>query len=281
MIPIRGLTVCRTHPEDKVRQPKKLHYDDLLAITLPRNMRHLIECVVVTSPDDERTKAVCAAIPGVRAFETDAFTRPDSNGVVPFFNKGRAIEEAFDFMGRHGWILVWDADILFPGSLRLDTVVPGYLWGAQRRMLDDPRKWTPEFNWALAPLGRDLLIPGYFQLFHADDIQIANKRPWYDPTFTHAGGGDAYFSELWPPSLHKRILSTVLHLGRKDTNWFGTSEDGRKTMDAYLVRKGWTHTRKDIDHRAAREVGPVAERLSIDGHHSNYTMPAERNRRHP
>ena len=39
-------------------------YAPLLALTLPRNLRHLAECWVITSPEDEATREVVAATPG-------------------------------------------------------------------------------------------------------------------------------------------------------------------------------------------------------------------------
>jgi hypothetical protein len=73
---IRGLTVvvgawyARTH-----------------AICAARNMRHLVETVVVT---DAATAPLLADVPGQRVHVTDAFTRADANGAVPLFNKGLA-----------------------------------------------------------------------------------------------------------------------------------------------------------------------------------------------
>ncbi|NCX56012.1 MAG: hypothetical protein EBW87_02290 [Burkholderiaceae bacterium] len=134
---IRGIVVCKD-------------YCDLLRITLPLNMKHLDECVVVTSPDDTETKEFCATIPNVRVFETDAFTRFGKQ----FFCKGLALEEGFDFLGRHGWILIWDADIIFPGDMsdqvKVENLNPCMMYGAPRLILKDPSKWTPDYDWNTA-----------------------------------------------------------------------------------------------------------------------------------
>ena len=74
---LRGITTC-------------VGYSDILKITLVRNMRHMSECCVVTSPEDHATQEVARSVPGVILSITNAFTRiPPSR-----FNKGLALEEA-------------------------------------------------------------------------------------------------------------------------------------------------------------------------------------------
>lgn len=233
---IRGIVVC-------------VGYADLLKITLPRNMQHLDECLVVTSPNDEETKEFCRGIPNVSVYETDAFYRFGAN-----FNKGMAMEEGFDILGRHGWILIWDADTLFPDymsdMLSVDNLKIGTLYGPPRLILKDPSEWTPEFNWDTARKTLDRCWPGYFQLFHADDPHIT-QLPWYDVTFRHAGGGDGYFEARWKRHEKVKLPFVVLHLGERDANWFGRASkraDGapiegsverRAIMEEYLASKGW------------------------------------------
>jgi hypothetical protein len=199
---VRGIIVC-------------VDYDDLLEITLVRNARHLTEILVVTAPHDERTKAVVSRVPSVRLFETDAFYR---NGAK--FNKGAAMEEGFDVLGREGWILILDADILLPDVLPIPKLRPDCLYSASRVMLDDPRQWTPDFDWSRAARTRESTFAGYFQLFHTSDPHLV-RRPWYDTTFNHAGGGDEVFQSHWSRKHKIRLPFDVLHLGPRDTNWFG------------------------------------------------------------
>jgi hypothetical protein len=233
---IRGVVVC-------------VNYCDLLKITLPRNMKHLDECVVVTSPEDIETQEFCAGIPNVRVFQTDAFTRFGAK-----FNKGLALEESFDFLGRHGWILIWDADTLFPDDMgehvKVSELNPHMMYGAPRVILKDPSQWTPDFDWNTARRTLDRCYPGFFQLFHADDPHIA-ELPWYDVTFNNAGGGDGYFDSRWPWAEKMKFPFVVLHLGERDANWFGRATkraDGKavpgaaerqKVMEEFLASKGW------------------------------------------
>ncbi len=205
-------------------------YSAELQITLERNMRFMGECVVVTSPRDAKTTAVAGSVPNVRICHTDAFWRHNAS-----FNKGAALEEGFSVLGRHEWILIWDADTLFPDNLDLTQIVPGNLYGATRRCLLNQDEWTPDFDWKRALPTREKDVAGHFQLFSADDPCIAT-RPWYDVTFTHAGGGDGYFASRWPRERKSKPFE-VLHLGRPGRNWFG--RDNQKLMDEYCASKGF------------------------------------------
>ncbi len=207
---MRGICVC-------------VHYDDLLRITLVRNMRHLTECLVVTHPEDAKTLEVVASVPGARAYCTDAFYRDGAK-----FNKGLAMEEGFDALGRggpdpyDGWVLIWDADILLPEVVTHDSGLQrGRLYSANRLILEDPAKWSPQFDWRHADRTREFTFAGFFQLFHTTHQRIVNKRPWYDVDFTHAGGGDHYFQSLWTDDFKTSLPFNVLHLGPRDANWYG------------------------------------------------------------
>jgi hypothetical protein len=262
---IRGVTVC-VGP----------WYAALLRITLVRNLRHLVETVVITTPEDEETQEIVKSVPGAILSVTDAFTRPDANGVRPRFNKSLAIEESgFDILGRHGWIVVWDSDCLWPDSLPLDRLRPGHLHGARRRVLDDPARWHPGFDWGRCPPSRDGNSPiGFFQLFHGDDSALAGKRPWYDVSFAHAGGGDAAFMYHWPRSKHVMLPLEVLHLGKVDQNWFGTDPAGRDMMAAFVHRNGWRRAAANLDPTAVERVGEIVERVEVPGYPvSSFELP--------
>lgn len=252
-------------------------YADLLAITLVRNMRHLVECVVVTAPDDPAI-AVATQVPGVRVSVTDAFTRPDANGVRPRFNKGLAIEESgFDFMGRQGWIVIWDSDCLFPDLIPFANLREGFLNGARRRMLEDPAQWHPGLDWSQCQRLRDGGAIGFFQCVHADDPAIKDKRPWYDVSFGHAGGGDAFFMSHWPLHKHNVMPMECLHLGPTDRHWFGTDPEGIDMMARYVHENRWVRAMaRHSPESAARAPEPV-RRVQVPGYPvSDYHLPFER-----
>lgn len=256
---IRGITVC-------------VDYADRLAITLPRNMRHLTECLVVTSPGDEDTRRVAGSVPGVRLHRTDAFGRHGA-----FFNKGLAMEEGFEILGRHGWLLIWDADILFPDHIPAERVRPDCLHGATRRILDDPARWTPDLDWRRLPVMRDGGPIGFFQLAHADAPDIRDKRPWYGVNFPHAGGGDAEFLAHFAHNRRVMLGMEVLHLGRVDRNWFGTTPEAQDMMAAYVHRQGWRRAMVLNDPTAVQRVPETPARVEVPGYPmSSFVMPFER-----
>ena len=201
MIPIRGLVVS-------------VNYGDLLRLTLIRNMRHLVECVVVSSPADRETAQVVADVPGARLYLSDVYQRYGAK-----FNKGALIEEGMTALGREGWLLLWDADIILPDRLEFfQHMDHETLYNAPRRILEDPNRWHPGLSFSEGYETPDPGHPGYFQLFHAGANHL-RKRPWYNTTYSHAGGSDSRFEELFSKKI--KLPFEVLHLGPRDTNWHG------------------------------------------------------------
>jgi hypothetical protein len=261
---IRGLTVvvgawyARTH-----------------AICAARNMRHLVETVVVT---DAATAPLLADVPGQRVHVTDAFTRADANGAVPLFNKGLAIEEAWPVLGRHGWLLVLDGDVLLPDYLPAEGIRPGTLYGARRRILADPAAWHPGLDWSACEPVNDGGQPiGFCQLFHAADPALAGVRPWYDVTYPHAGGGDAAFMARWPAERRALLPMEVLHLGPIDTHWYGSDEAGKALMAALVNAHHWHRSALIGRPEAAARAASLPGRLVVPGYEpSTFRLPFER-----
>jgi hypothetical protein len=254
---VRGITIS-------------VNYADLLAITLPRNMRHLTECLVITTADDVQTQRIAAVVPGVRTYITDAFTRYGA-----YFNKGLAMEEGFEVLGRSGQILIWDADCLFPQSIPWGLLKVNALNGAHRRICTPVTRWSDGCNWDEFPPHADGGPIGFFQCFCADDLN--GKRPWYHVGYPHAGGCDAYFIGHWEASRRHVLPFHVLHLGQVDQHWFGTSAEARDRMGAYVHRMGWRGAMR-LHHRSCEErVGPLIERVEVPGYpNSDFMMPFER-----
>jgi hypothetical protein len=244
-------------------------YARTLEICLIRNMRYMSECLVVTTPRDEAVKAVAMAVPGVRIYETEAFFQYGAA-----FNKGLSLEISFDVLGRYGMIMVIDSDIVLPDDMDLSALRPNALHGLRRRMLEDVTKWSPELDWRTCPYSRDGGPVGYAQIFDACDPAIRDKRPWYDVSFGHAGGGDAFFMDHWHPGNRHVLPIDVLHLGPKDRNWFGTTPEAKRIMDAFVIRNGWSQASAGRDRAAAAQVGEIVERVEVPGYEpSRYELP--------
>jgi hypothetical protein len=201
----RAITVC-------------VGYDDFLRLTLPRIIKHVDKLLIVTTPDDVRTQQLAAEYPKKTALHTtDAFYRGGAS-----FNKGLAMEEGFDVLGRKGWILVLDADILLPEKLPQFPVNEGKLYTPRRRIMTDVDGLTetPTVDPATLPIRKEYGNFGYFQLFHADDPVLVRK-PWYGTDWLHAGGCDSVFEKRWNKANKVSPPFEVIHLGDPDANWFG------------------------------------------------------------
>jgi hypothetical protein len=181
---MRLFTVCVDH-------------EDLLAITLPYNVKHFSEVNVIT--DERSYPGVLSILQDLDApsfpfplniFQTDAFY---ADGAA--FNKWKALELGLSLCGRHGWICLMDADVLLPKSARftpggqdsIDVSGPGMTEGCSmrlrpgtlcsplRRMKEDVVGLTadtlpPEKEWCRYPIHRNVNEwAGYCQIFRGDD----------------------------------------------------------------------------------------------------------------
>lgn len=239
---MKGLTVC-------------VEYDDLLAITLPRAARHFEQILVVSSPDDLATAHLVARIPEATLFQTDAFYRYGAS-----FNKGLAVEEGFEVLGREGWICVFDADVLMPAEMDLRGIKPGYLYSPRRRICAHLTEWNAEIDWTVYPQFGDCEHAGYFQLFHAED-PVLQTRPWYGTHWVHAGGCDSDFQAKWPSAQRIWLPFHVLHIGPVAENWMGrcTSRiDGRPPDQAGQRREAMRRM-----HEARKLHGFDKEKLDL------------------
>jgi len=183
---------------------------------------------VVTSLEDHETRQLVANAPQARCFATDAFYRKGTP-----FNKGLAMEEGFDYLGRSGWICVLDADIALPSEMPLPELDKNTLYSPHRRVMKDTQiallGGIPcEEDWWLFPEGweqKNGEFAGYYQLFHAE-AEALREKPWYGVRWPTAGGCD---SEFWWKFRDRGRLARlggfeVLHLGPLGVNWGGVQK---------------------------------------------------------
>lgn len=193
-------------------------YDDLLNVTLPYNRHHFDEVCVVTSPDGFNSVEPIATLSHAQVVVTDLFYRDGAT-----FNKWRALEYALDVYGRHGWMCIMDADVLWPERLPDDwEPVVGNLYTPFRRMFTDTSQPIPqEDRWSEFPRHRqEREFAGYSQVFHATDPVLGNP-PWHQIDWRHAGGADSFFQAKWSPERKIRPSWEVLHIGEAGMNWCG------------------------------------------------------------
>lgn len=113
-------------------------YADFLSATLPENLPLVDDITVVTSPDDDETRAVCR-----RHNVHHVLSEDHRRGGT--FNKARLINRAFDQIAGRDWVLHLDADIVMPRQLRrlLDWahLDERCLYGADRQRLVGWDEW--------------------------------------------------------------------------------------------------------------------------------------------
>jgi hypothetical protein len=242
---MKALTVC-------------VGYDDLLEITLLRNLRHFSRFLVVTSPTDEATKGLVRDLQqtgrdNLDILETDAFWRDGAS-----FRKWLAVEEGFDALGRDGWMCHIDADAILPDNTDWRILEAGNIYSARRRILEDPHQWSPDLDWKKLPLIPDRELPGCLHVFHADSEPV-KTLPWYGSHWLHAGGGDSHMLTKWPRDHQRWLPFEILHLGKDGQNWHGrctprldgtlpdgADENRRKMTEMFKLRQRFGYAKERI-----------------------------------
>lgn len=152
--------------------------DEVLAAALPQNVRQLASLLVVTHPADHKTQLLCRDYysRGVRCFVTD----------VPL-NRGCPLETGIKMLGREGWMLVLQPQLSMPETEPLCT-------GA--------------FRHGHLHLAAELQPTDFF-LFHADDVRLQRRRPWFNHKLANPLGA---FIARWPQRLRVILPSRVTNL---------------------------------------------------------------------
>ncbi len=195
-------------------------FGDYLWDTLPRNLPHVDDLVVVTSKEDTESQSA-AVRHGARLITTDAHRRGDSP-----YDKGAAINAGLAYLRRDAWLLLLDADIVMPPTARrlveaagpdpsciygVDRVdCPGWIqyaaWLTDCRSDPTEAIWmSPRPGWKVG--GRISLAAhaggwhpcGFWSLWHSSQWDSYPEAPGCD-----AGGGDMLHAARWPRS--RRVL---------------------------------------------------------------------------
>lgn len=198
---------------------------DFLSWSLPENVKHFDQLVVVTSADDLQTQQVAKSC-GATLCISDVHRE---GGAV--FNKGKMINAGFDALDMDGWVLVTDADILFRSGMRRRLF---------SRMLNEYNLYyATRFN--TPALNREEWLESYldssdrFQELAFEDPQ-SNQMPWgyfqlfhgscghrYAETFETAGEVDYEFQQRWPQARRVLLPEGCIHIHHGDfaVNWAG------------------------------------------------------------
>lgn len=232
-------------------------YSDILNMTLPYNRHHFQEVYIITSSEDAKNVDPIAGANRASVIVTDLFYADGGH-----FRKWLALEYSLDQVGRDGEICFLDSDIMWPKIAPLKIEV-GKLYCPLRRMFEDTTKPIPhEAVWDTLPLHTNIQEwAGYSQCFSGSD-PVLQSIPWFDTSWTHAGGADSFFQRRWERQNKIRPDFEVLHIGPAGANWFGRSTpylDGTLPEDAEerkrLTEKLWSGRRVNSRHGPDRFRG--------------------------
>lgn len=234
-------------------------YGDLLHKTLPYNVHHFDEVMVVTTPWDTETIEVVERL-GEMVYTTEAFYDDGAH-----FNKWKALEEALWEFEPKGLMCIMDADVRWPRKINnQQDFERGCLYTPRRRLhIDVTKPIPPEEAWNNLRLFQEREFAGYTQIFHADDPHLP-ELPWHQTDWIHAGGADSFFQQLWPEDKKIRPNWEVLHLGFPGVNWCGRCSvriDGTKDQRAAVREEALAQIA--ADRRATG--GYASERLRTGG----------------
>lgn len=204
-----------------------VNYSDFLVISLAENTKIIDPkfITVITDSNDKLTQEVCRVY-GVNCVITDRFY--EDNAV---FNKGKAINEGIKTIQNPDWILITDADIVFPSDfmsiLNNKTVNKNKLYAASRYLCNTYEKYEKYKNKKISLNQLDGVHQcppvGYFQLFSYDNLGLTDKQTIYPEISKDASWSDMLFADKFP---QKECIADIklIHLGPDGQNW-----KGRKT----------------------------------------------------
>lgn len=201
----------------------------VLAETLPLNVGHFDELVVVTTSDDHESQNL-ARQHGARLVISDRCYDDDHA-----FNKGRLVNDGFAALTDPDWVILFDADvILHPDTRALvigNSFNPGCLYFTARR-----------------ERGRDsadqMQASGYFQMFNPRATAIRDSlSPLQSEEFCSAGSVDSCFQQRWPAD--RRVAVPELLVEHVTPQTVGQDWNGRRpaagkwTQLGILTRQGF------------------------------------------
>jgi hypothetical protein len=235
---IEAITVC-------------VDYSDFLAETLPHVVSQVDDLVVVTTPEDKRTRQLCYQY-GVRCLPTLCFYREDAK-----FNKARGINYGLANLALNDWVLHIDADIVLPHRFRqilesteLDTrklygcdrinCVGRDAWEGFKRspdiqyewscMVHPPRRWPMGSRIAHFDYGGYCPI-GFLQLWHPRTSGIERYPIHCQGTAEHT---DVLHAIQWPRRdrvLIPELIAIHLETKSKASAAMGANWSGRTTPE--------------------------------------------------
>lgn len=204
-----------------------VNYADYLEETLKYNYSIFDNIYIITTQSDNKTKEIAKKYSNISIIETDIFYKNNHP-----FNKGAAINLALQSIKNADWILIGDADCIYPHNLKnlIINLDKNCLYGMKRTIVS----CSKELNEILTGKHQPKLrlekamhyTPGYFQLLNLSADKFINKQIKY-PEFPTAQRVDRWFAKYNFPYNERKIIdeSFVIHLGPTTINWSGRKSE--------------------------------------------------------
>lgn len=220
-----------------------VNYADFLAETLPHNLRHFDNMIVVTAPEDVETQRVCRYY-GVKHAQTDAFRSRWGE-----FDKAKGINVGLEQLDCDGWVLHLDSDVVLPPTTRQaierKNLNTRFLYGADRYCVNSYDAWRKhqampfmqqdgyhvQLNaFDLAPRFAGMRMggyspPGFFQLWSPRSSGVE----FYPDEHTTAARTDVLFSANWYPNQRFLLPELVVYHLDSERSPQGANWNGRRS----------------------------------------------------
>lgn len=211
-----------------------VNYSDYLDYTLKYNIEIFDEIHIATTKEDSSTHQVIkkynSKYNNIKTTSTDLFY---SNGAL--LNKGAAVNLLLTSLPKEGWVLIGDADCIYPIVLKQfePKLNIDFLYGMYRHIVNTPKNLQDEVN-KMNSLDFELfaqikskhgyihrLVLGYCQLFNFSSKFLQDKELTY-PDGRSCRYVDTIFSRSNFHRRYKSLLDTYcIHLGETAVNWYG------------------------------------------------------------
>ena len=226
-----------------------VNYSDYLDLTLRYNIDTFDYIYVITTPTDQDTLDIIDKYNpkhgNVKKILTTKFFDYDDFCGQPRFNKGGALNYGLSQIPRHDWLIIGDADIIYPNIIK--HIVPSLcihqMFSMFRHKVFSPaelEEYMPIFcdHYQNEP-SYDFInglrhrhdfclsyIAGYCQIFNFESRFLKKRPPQYVSGRT-CRFVDTIFSRTHFPKRHRKMLwnTYCLHLGESFINWSGRKSE--------------------------------------------------------
>ena len=206
-------------------------YSDYLAATLQYNIHTFDKIYVVSSCGDIETSNLLASYEEkydhIKLIKTDIFFDNNCN-----LNKGAGLNIGLRSVIDKDWILIGDADCIYPKNIRDLTINldKNCIYGMKRFVVNSAQSLNDlmDNKYTAQPKTEKAMhyTPGYCQLFNFESEHLKNKTLTY-PEYPTAQRVDRLFAKYNFPYSCRKVMydQFVIHLGQTTINWAGRRSD--------------------------------------------------------